>query len=57
MTTYKRPNLTPAECEAVIDTIRNNLPADPLSAEFEVLYSVLLKLNRARNISTAKKAP
>jgi hypothetical protein len=57
MAIYKRPNLTPEECEAVISTIRANLPDDPLSRDFEVLYSALLKLNRSGKISTDKKAP
>jgi len=48
----KRVNLSFEQHEMLLELIKNNLPEDPTSNEFELFYTTLLKLKKAPTYQT-----
>ena len=58
MTVYKRPNLSPAQCdlvESLLKTFLNSFnPEDLGSAAFDLGYRALIKVRDAKEITTGR---
>ena len=48
----KRINLSFEQHELLLELMKNNLPDDPTSNEFELFYTTLLKLKKAPTYQT-----
>ena len=57
MTTYKRPNFSPEQCDLVEELLEKHLAELTVSAPgFDLAYRAFIKVRDSKVISTAKRA-